>query len=98
MLNSPNRSKSMRKSVKTTSSQTTSKNSISRRDFLTKSAAVGAGLTILPSAVVSGLGHKMPSDMLNIACVGVGGRGAALLRELQSENVVALCDVDWAYA
>ena len=88
----------MRKSVKTTSSQTTSKNSISRRDFLTKSAAVGAGLTILPSAVVSGLGHKMPSDMLNIACVGVGGRGAALLRELQSENVVALCDVDWAYA
>jgi hypothetical protein len=71
---------------------------MSRRDFLTKSVALGAGMTILPSAVVSGLGHRMPSDMLNIACVGVGGRGAGVLQGMPSENVVALCDVDWAYA
>lgn len=72
---------------------------ISRRDFLGKSAAFAAGFTILPSKVVSGLGHRAPSDKLNIAGVGVGGRGAAVLREMKAtENIVALCDVDWKYA
>lgn len=72
---------------------------ISRRDFLGKSAAFAAGFTILPSKVVSGLGHRMPSDQLNIAGVGVGGRGAAVLRPMKAtENIVALCDVDWKYS
>lgn len=71
---------------------------LSRREFLTRSAAVGAGFTILPSSVVSGLGHKMPSDKLNIAGVGVGGRGNGVLRAMTSENIVAVCDVDWRYS
>ena len=33
------------------------------------------------------------NEKLNIAMIGVGGRGAANLSEVASENIVALCDV-----
>ncbi|HKI88156.1 MAG TPA: Gfo/Idh/MocA family oxidoreductase [Draconibacterium sp.] len=75
-----------------------SKNSISRRSFIGTTAAVAAGITIVPSHAVAGLGHKAPSDKLNIAGVGIGGMGATNLRHLATENIVALCDVDWRYA
>ena len=71
---------------------------ISRRAFLRNSAAAAAGLTILPSYVVGGLGHKAPSDKLNVAGVGVGGMGGRNIDNVNSENIVALCDVDWKYA
>ncbi len=73
---------------------------ISRRDFL-KAGAVGvAGLTVLPSKVLGGaVGQTAPSDMVNVAGVGIGGRGGAVLRELgPGANIVALCDTDWGYA
>ncbi len=73
-------------------------NKISRRKFIGNTAMATAGLTILPSNVVSGLGYKAPSDKLNIAGVGVGGRGNAILRGVESENIVGLCDVDWRYS
>ena len=34
----------------------------SRRDFLKKAAVAAAGLTIVPSKTIAGLGHKAPSD------------------------------------
>jgi predicted dehydrogenase len=46
----------------------------------------------------SGKGFTAPSDTLNVAGVGVGGMGRSNLTNLASENVVALCDVDWEYA
>lgn len=70
----------------------------SRRNFIKKSAIAAAGLYILPSKVISGLGHKVPSDKLNIAGIGVGGKGRANLNAMNTENIVALCDVDWKYA
>ena len=73
-------------------------NNISRRDFVSKTLAASAAFTIVPSFVVSGLGHKAPSDKLNIAGIGVGGMGLANLKHLTSENIVGLCDVDWKYA
>ena len=73
-------------------------NEQSRRSFLKNVSAAALGLTIVPSTVVSGLGHKMPSDTLNIAGVGVGGMGRTNLRNMAGENVIALCDVDWKYA
>ena len=73
-------------------------NNLSRRNFLATTAGAAAAITILPSNVVSGLGHKAPSDKLNIAAVGIGGMGHSNLNALKSENIVALCDVDWAYA
>lgn len=72
---------------------------MSRRAFIGTTGAFAAGLTILPSSVVSGMGHKAPSDKLNIAVVGIGGMGNSNLRAVApTENIVALCDVDWKYA
>ncbi|MEJ2594991.1 MAG: Gfo/Idh/MocA family oxidoreductase [bacterium] len=73
-------------------------NNISRRKFIGNAAVATAGLTILPSFVVGGLGHRPPSDKLNIAAVGVGGVGATNVKNSATENIVALCDTDWKYA
>ena len=70
---------------------------ISRRRFI-GTAAGGAAFTIVPRHVLGGAGQTPPSDKLNIAGIGVGGRGADDLRELESHNIVALCDVDWRAA
>ena len=75
-----------------------SQNSLSRRAFVGRSAAAAVGLSILPSQVISGLGHIAPSDKLNIAGIGIGGKGAVNLRNMVGQNIVALCDVDWQYA
>jgi predicted dehydrogenase len=74
------------------------KNVMSRRHFIGNTATAAAGFTILPNYVISGLGHKVPSDKLNIAGIGVGGVGATNVHNCSGENIVALCDVDWDYA
>lgn len=79
-------------------SESTKKSGISRREFIGSAATAAAGLTLLPSRVVGGTRQLAPSDKLNIAGVGVGGMGRADLKYLASENIVALCDVDWRYA
>ncbi len=71
---------------------------LQRRDFVKKSGMAFAGIAIVPSNVMSGLGYKAPSDKLNIAGIGVGGIGRANLSNMNSENIVALADVDWKYA
>jgi len=69
-----------------------------RRTFLASAAAVTAGFTILPRHVLGGQGVTAPSDKLNIACVGVGGMGKTNIKNCAEENIVALCDVDFALA
>jgi predicted dehydrogenase len=69
------------------------KQNMSRRTFL-NGAAAAASLTIVPSHVLGGLKHTLPSEKLGIACIGVGGKGASDVRSVSSENIVALCDVD----
>jgi predicted dehydrogenase len=69
---------------------------VSRRKFLTDAAAGAAAFTIVPRHVL-GRGFTAPSDLLNIAGVGVGGMGRANLINLASQNIVAVCDVDWGY-
>src|SRR5581483_924965 len=71
--------------------------SISRRKLVKNAAITGAGLTIVPRRVL-GKGMIAPSDTFNVAAVGVGGQGRSDLVNLSTENVVALCDVDWDYA
>jgi predicted dehydrogenase len=70
----------------------------SRRKFLGAASTAAAGLMVVPRHVVGGQqkkgAKKAPSDTLNIACVGVGGMGAADTRGCRSQNIVALCDVD----
>ena len=70
---------------------------LSRRDLM--GAAAGAvAFTIVPRSVLGGASNTPPSEKINIAGVGVGGQGGADLRALDSQNVVALCDVDWRHA
>ncbi len=74
-----------------------SPNTISRRGFIGTSAVTIAGLTIVPRHAVAGLGHIAPSDKLNIAAVGIGGMGRNNVANVaKTENIAALCDVDWS--
>jgi len=63
-----------------------------RRHFLKSTVAAGAGLTILPGGVLAG--PNAPSNKLNVALIGAGGRARAHFGAVKDENVVALCDVN----
>jgi predicted dehydrogenase len=65
---------------------------VQRRDLLKLATASAAGLTILRSGTLRGA--NAPSNKLNVALVGVWGRGTAHYNSLIRENVVALCDVN----
>ncbi len=65
---------------------------MNRRDLLKSAAAPAAGLTILKSGMLRG--QTAPSNRLNIALIGVWGRGTAHYATLKNENVVAICDVN----
>ncbi|MBR1574860.1 MAG: Gfo/Idh/MocA family oxidoreductase [Bacteroidales bacterium] len=75
-------------------------NEISRRTFLKAGTAAAIGLTMAPDSMLGKSKKKTvaPSDKLNIIGVGIGGRGASDLRGMESQNIIALCDTDWAYA
>ena len=64
----------------------------SRRGFLKSTAATGAVFTILPSGILSAA--VSPNSKLNIAVIGVAGRGGRNLGSVSHENIVALCDVN----
>ncbi len=67
-------------------------NPSSRRHFLKSAGALGTGLTVLPSGILKA--GQSPNEKLNIALIGVAGRGAANMKGVEGENIVALCDVD----
>ncbi|MCG2617480.1 Gfo/Idh/MocA family oxidoreductase [Terrimonas sp. NA20] len=72
-------------------------NDNSRRRFIQQSAVFGAGVLILPRHVLGGKGFVAPSDKLNIAGIGAGGKGASDLAEFAKSpnvNIVSLVDVD----
>ncbi len=54
-----------------------------------------AVFTIVPRHVLGGPRRVPPSEKLNIASIGIGGQGASDIQSVSSENIVALCDVDW---
>ena len=68
-----------------------------RRNFLKTAATAAVGFQIVPRFVL-GQGETPPSEKLNIAGIGIGGQGAGVLNDMKSENIVALCDVDWSKA
>ncbi len=71
----------------------------SRRRFLSNTIMAAATFSIVPSKVIAGFGKTPPSDKLNIAGIGVGGKGFTNLKFMEKgNNIVALCDVDWDYA
>jgi predicted dehydrogenase len=71
-------------------------NANSRRKFIRNAAMAGVGFFIVPRHVL-GRGFIAPSDKLNIAGIGVGGKGFSDLMMFAKSpyvNIVSLCDVD----
>ncbi len=75
-------------------SKKNAKSSITRRKFVGTMAAATAAFTIVPRHVLGGSGYTAPSDKLNIAVVGAGGKGRSDMWAMRGENIVAICDVD----
>jgi predicted dehydrogenase len=63
---------------------------------LTFSSACASGGSSVPS--LARLGYKSPNERLNVAAIGAGGKGYADITGCDSENIVALADVDWKNA
>src|SRR5688572_30543566 len=73
---------------------------IARRQFLrsaTAGAAAAVAVHIVPRHVL-GQGQTPPSEKINIAAVGAAGQGRSDIEQMRTENIVALCDVDWRHA
>jgi predicted dehydrogenase len=64
----------------------------SRRDFLRNTALAGVGIWIAERSVHAE--QKSPNEKLNIGIIGCGGKGFSDMTSVESENIVALCDVD----
>lgn len=77
--------------------RTSDQQGLPRREFVRAAGMAAAGLTIVPRHVL-GRGQTPPSDLVNVAGVGVGGMGRSNMAALASQNIVALCDVDWGFA
>ena len=69
----------------------------SRREFLKTSTIAAASFMIVPRFVLGGKGYIAPSDKLNIAGVGAGGKGESDIANFAKSgkaNIAFLCDVD----
>ncbi len=70
---------------------------VSRRTFVRNAAALSAGIMVIP-----GMRKHTPSSKLNLAFIGVGGRGGRNIKGcamiddagMAANNIVAFCDVD----
>lgn len=72
------------------------KGELSRRKFIQTAGTAAAAFTIVPRFVL-GKGYRAPSDMLYVAGIGVGGKGAsdiASFAESGKAEISFLCDVD----
>lgn len=74
---------------------------LKRRDFIKKITTAGAAMAIAPNIIASNekirFQRSKPSGNLNIAFIGVGGRGRGHLRNVakyKDINITAICDVD----
>ncbi|MCX6538386.1 MAG: Gfo/Idh/MocA family oxidoreductase [Acidobacteria bacterium] len=70
---------------------------ISRRHFFFGTLLAGliprVGFGSVPS--LKALGYQSPNEKLNIAGIGAGAQAFSDLRQCETENIVALADVDW---
>lgn len=64
-----------------------------RRTVL-KAASVAGGCLYIPGRVFGSEEKPSANAKLNIAAIGAGGQAGADLRNMETENIVALCDVD----
>lgn len=65
--------------------------SSSRRTFLKATAVAAGGFWMGTSPVARA---ASANEQLNVACIGIGGRGSANVSGVSKENIMAMCDVD----
>jgi predicted dehydrogenase len=68
-----------------------------RREFIKQTSLAAAGFFIVPRHVI-GKGYTAPSDKLNLAAIGAGGKGNSDIMNAFNKgknNLVAFADVDW---
>jgi Oxidoreductase family, NAD-binding Rossmann fold/Oxidoreductase family, C-terminal alpha/beta domain len=73
------------------SPESVSTSGVNRRDFI-RATSMAAGA--LAFGVPTLLRGQNLNSKLNIACIGIGGKGRSDTDACSSENIVALCDVD----
>ena len=61
---------------------------ITRRRFIAAASSLTAS-TVVPRRVLGSPGASSPSEKLNVACIGVGGRGYDNLRAVSTESIIA---------
>ncbi len=80
---------------------------LSRRTFLMGAALAISGCGTTPKTLVAAApGPKgtastrrlSANEKINIAGIGIGGQGHEDMKNCEEHNIVALCDVDWAFA
>jgi hypothetical protein len=81
--------------------QLTKNQEASRRAFLKQAMLLSATATLTPSLLMAknhpDIRFAGANERVNLACIGIGNRGAEIIRELYKTglvNIVALCDVD----
>ena len=70
---------------------------LSRRQFVSEAGAMALGPMVVKRHVLGGPGYQAPSDTVNVAIVGAGGMGMSNAEQLVTQNIVAVCDVDFGY-
>ncbi|UCG27659.1 MAG: Gfo/Idh/MocA family oxidoreductase, partial [Bacteroidales bacterium] len=60
---------------------------LSRRDFIGKTTAAAAAFTIVPRQVLGGKGYTAPSDMVNVAGIGLGNQGGSDIQNIATPDV-----------
>lgn len=65
---------------------------LTRRQMIGRGALAGTGFWIECSSPARRT--RSPNEKLNIACIGVGGRGASNVKGVAGETLVAFCDCD----
>ncbi|MBI5095997.1 MAG: Gfo/Idh/MocA family oxidoreductase [Candidatus Hydrogenedentes bacterium] len=71
---------------------------LTRRIFLMGSLAAAAGCATGTKGKRAAKRRTVsPNEKLNVAGIGIGGQGGGDISACGTENVVALCDVDWGY-
>lgn len=73
-----------------------------RREFLKTTSTTAAGLILTPTVIKSGFANKSPNDTINVAVVGIRGKGGMYgggghylnYCNMPNVRVTALCDID----
>jgi predicted dehydrogenase len=64
--------------------------SLSRRKFLGTASMATAAFSIVPNHVLAGRGRVQPSDMVNVACIGISNQGSMDIQQIASPDIPIL--------